>query len=91
MKIAQNLSQLWLSADFTNKQQLQYLVYPEGILYSKENDAVRTPKPNTIFAAIPPLVGVLEDKKIGNLTKDCLKYSPVTWIGFEPMTLSLEG
>ena len=36
MEIAHNLSQLWLSADFTNKQQLQYLIYPEGILYSKE-------------------------------------------------------
>jgi len=34
LEIAENLSQLWVSRDFTNKQRLQYLVFPMGILYN---------------------------------------------------------
>ncbi len=34
IRMAENLSQLWLSADFNGKQKLQYLVFPSGIMYS---------------------------------------------------------
>ncbi|MFM7511717.1 MAG: hypothetical protein ACKO33_08110 [Bacteroidota bacterium] len=33
LTIAQNLSQAWLSAECENKQRLQKLVFPDGILY----------------------------------------------------------
>ena len=36
LSIAKNVSQLWISADFIRKQKLQYLIFPEGILYSKK-------------------------------------------------------
>ena len=57
---------------------------PKGILYSKENDAVRTEKVNTIFAEIQLLAEVLEKKKKGNLEKDCLKSDSVPGTGIEP-------
>ena len=36
--------------DFNKKQKLQTLLFPEGILYDKENDRVRTFRVNTIFS-----------------------------------------
>jgi site-specific DNA recombinase len=35
LDLAEDISQLWVSADFYQKQQLQYLVFPEGMLYNK--------------------------------------------------------
>lgn len=56
--IAQNQSQAWISADYENKQQLQKLVFPEGILYHKQKGVVRTPKVISLYAAIPLLARV---------------------------------
>jgi hypothetical protein len=72
---------LWLSADFSNEQKLQYLVFPDSIVYNKENDRVRTEKVNGLFAEIPPLKRVTGENKKGNLIKDCLKVSSVPHIG----------
>ena len=82
--LAKNLSQIWITADFTEKQKLQRLVFPEGILYSKENDTVRTPKINALFAEIPLLKRVIAGKKKGNLNEDCLKSRSVPETGIEP-------
>jgi hypothetical protein len=32
---AQNLSQMWVSFDYHEKQRLQYLVFPDGMIYDK--------------------------------------------------------
>ena len=84
LRMAENLSQLWLSADFSAKQKLQYLVFPQGILYSKEKDTVRTEKVNSLFAGILPLKRIIGDNKKGNHEKDCLKSSSVPGTGIEP-------
>jgi hypothetical protein len=47
-------------------------VFPAGILYNKENGAVRTERVNSLFAAIQPLQRVLAEKKKGNLVGDYL-------------------
>ena len=91
LEIAQNISSAWNSAGFENKQRLQKLVFPEGIGYNKEEGVVRTSKINSLFSEIAPLARVVADMKKGNSLQNCLKSLPVTWIGFEPMTLSLEG
>lgn len=83
LRMAENLSGLWLSADFSEKQKLQYLVFPQGILYSKEKDTVRTEKVNSLFEGILLLKRTIEDNKKGNLEKDCLKSSSVPGTGFE--------
>lgn len=36
MGIAQNISKIWSSSDFSMKQSLQYLVFPVGILFNKK-------------------------------------------------------
>jgi site-specific DNA recombinase len=82
--IAENVSQLWLSSDFSSKQKLQYLLFPEGILYNKEMDTVRTEKINSLFEEIPQLKQLLVSNKKGNLRKDCLEPDSVPRTGIEP-------
>lgn len=53
LSIAQNISQLWVSAEYEQKQSLQRLVFPEGILYNKQKGEVRTERVISLFAAIP--------------------------------------
>ncbi len=84
LEIAQNISQLWISLDYTNKQRLQYLLFPEGILYSKKNNRVRTQRVNGVFDSIQPLSRVLEKNKKGNLLQDCLNPQCVPTKGIEP-------
>jgi len=63
IKLATNPSQLWDTADFKNKQQLQKLVFPEGMFYNKQNNTVRTPRVNSIIALIADQAKV-SDKKM---------------------------
>jgi site-specific DNA recombinase len=86
LEIAANLSQLWLSGDYPQKQKLQYLVFPEGMLVDKETRGVRTPAVNCLFVAIQSLSESFEKNKIGNLKKSYLLSSNVGKTGFEPAT-----
>ena len=83
LKISQNLKEAWVSATYEDKQTLQKLVFPNGVVYNKENRTVRTLRSNTLFSCIPVLTRVLEEKKSGNLGKDCLKTSNVPRTGIE--------
>jgi hypothetical protein len=62
-------SQLWVSSDYSNKQRLQYLIYPDGILYNKENNTVRTPRVNSLFTAISCLSYISTENKNGQPTQ----------------------
>ena len=83
---AENLSQTWVSANYTDKQKLQYLVFPEGILYDKENDTVRTPRINSLFLCIPLLARDVDENQKGNQVNDCLFGSNVGTTRFELAT-----
>jgi len=71
LNIAENISQLWISSDYYEKQKLQYLVFPEGMLYDKKNDAVQTNRINTLFHKIALQARVLAETKNDNLFLDC--------------------
>ena len=47
--MSMNLSSTWEEMGFGEKVRLQSIVFPEGILYDKQNDVVRTTKVNSIF------------------------------------------
>ncbi|MCW3073174.1 MAG: hypothetical protein JWP69_243 [Flaviaesturariibacter sp.] len=70
LSLAQNLSVLWASSSFVEKQRLQSLVFPEGILYNSKIRAVRTTCVNELFACIPPLIRDTGEKKKGDLVKN---------------------
>ena len=72
LEIAGNLSETWSLSRFDDKRKLQSLVFPEGILYNKQKDIVRTPRINSIFAPIPILMGILKDNKKGHWNKSVL-------------------
>ena len=86
LEMCENLSQLWVGLDYDSKQMLQQLVFPEGVLYDKKNNTVRTQRVHKLFEAIPQLVQVLEDKKNGNSLKNCHFGNQVGETGFEPAT-----
>lgn len=84
MKIAENISTAWVLVTFEQKQRLQRLVFPEGILYNKEKGVVRTEKVNSLFGSIQLLQRVVEENKKGNLEKDYLEIAKVPTKGIEP-------
>lgn len=53
------ITKLWLKGSVRFKEKLQKLVFPEGIVYDRENGAFRTPKINSVIAEIARLSGDL--------------------------------
>jgi site-specific DNA recombinase len=84
LTIAQILCQSWVTAEYETKQQLQKLVFPEGILYNKQKGAVRTPRVNSLFEAIPLLAGGSTGNKKADSSKNRLQSNKVPKTGFEP-------
>jgi hypothetical protein len=54
------------------KQQLQYLLFPDGLLYDKKNDTVRTNRINTLFHEIAVNTRGLGKRKKDNPQLNCL-------------------
>ncbi len=82
--IAQNISSAWVMASFENKQRLQQLIFPQGILYNKQKGVVRTKRVNSLFEEIPMLARVLDENRKGDSVKNRPKSSKVPGTGFEP-------
>jgi site-specific DNA recombinase len=53
------ITELWLKGGVNFKEKLQKLIFPEGLIYDKENGAFRTPKINSVIAQIARLSGDL--------------------------------
>ena len=85
LKIAQNISQLWVSSDFDNKTKLQKLVFPEGIAYDRQKNEFRTFRVNTIFALISDLASVSAENKNGQSVKIDRNSRLVARRGIEPL------
>ena len=68
LKMSQKLSDLWDSSGYSLKQNLQYLMFPEGIQYNKQNNVYRTRKTNYIFSLIADESMSLGNKKSGLAT-----------------------
>jgi site-specific DNA recombinase len=62
---ARNISVYWGSAGYYEKVQLQYLMFPEGISYSKKTDECRTKKIDPALLTIALLSQSLGNKKVG--------------------------
>ena len=91
LTLSESLEKIWVDGDLKQRQKLQNLVFPSRLGYDKSNDQVRTPKVNAIFGSIPILSKEISNIKKGepilvNQFSDC-----VIAIGFEPMTVCLEG
>jgi len=71
MNLAKNISQLWISSDYYEKQKFQHLLFPQGILHDKKNDRVRSKRVNTLFHEIAVQARVLGETKNDNPFLDC--------------------
>ena len=69
LQLAGSVSELWSLSDFDDKKKLQELVFPDGILYNKEIDRVRTSRTNSIFEAISLLAKDFDKNKNASLSK----------------------
>lgn len=69
------LGTLWNSGNFENRQSLQKLLFPTGILYDKENDGYRTDNENEVFKIFRRLSVSYEGKK-GKATSEIIRLSP---------------
>ena len=58
VNLSLNLATEWASSDIGHKERLQKLVFPEGIIYDKENRAFRTEKVNSVFCVIASLTSI---------------------------------
>lgn len=81
-----NLASLWKRSSFQMKKKIQKLVFPEGIIYDRENNDFRTIKVNDAIAGIARLSSIwewLETEKTA--TMDGFS-GLVGATGFEPVT-----
>jgi site-specific DNA recombinase len=87
-----NLPKKWLSAGYHLKQRLQFLLFPEGILYNRENDKSRTTRINSVFLYLAYLKQVILKQERGipalQLNYSSLSCS-VAGAGLEPTTFGL--
>ena len=64
---AGKLNTMWDSADYSQKQQLQNLIFPEGMYYSKKKDTCRNDRVNAVFLCMSHLARIINgNKKTGN-------------------------
>ena len=78
MNLSTNLLKMWQNGDIVKKQNLQELIFPEGIWYNRELDRVRTERVNSFFSVIPTMSNHYIDKK--QKGKHFLSTSP-RWVG----------
>ena len=86
-----NLHNIWRLGNYNEKQKFQNLMFPDGIIYDRKNDVVRTSKVNSVFELTRLLSISYSKNKSGQKNKNVNLSAPVSPIGFEPMTASLEG
>jgi site-specific DNA recombinase len=66
---AQKLLSLWASAGYTERQRLQFLVFPKGFSYNKEKDECRTEEVSGVFDYIAEQARGLQEFKSRNPKK----------------------
>ena len=68
LSYAGKFNTMWDSADCGQKQQLQNLIFPEGMYYIKKKDTGRADRVNAVFLTMSQLAGKLEENKKGEIS-----------------------
>ena len=55
--MAENLPKMWVSGDYTQRQELQTAFFSEGISYNRQKDECRLGKPNYFLEHVADLSG----------------------------------
>ncbi len=84
-----NLCKIWLSGDYICKQKLQGIVYPEGMIYSKQEGKYLTTRTNYILAEMLRLSDGLKRNENGLILESINPSASVGPVGLEPTTNGL--
>ena len=84
LKLASNLSPIWESGDFYQKQILQNTLFPNGLVYDAKKDNYRTPVVNSVILCIAYLARDLEKNKSRTSQNFFEKSGSVPSAGVEP-------
>jgi len=84
VKIASNLSFVWESCDYHEKQSFQNMIFPEGLGFDSKIDDYRTSKINPVFAYYPELVRYYNKKESGSFNFDVENSRLVPQTGTNP-------
>jgi site-specific DNA recombinase len=76
-------------ADYHQKQQLQFLVFLNGIRYNRKKEESRTERVNSVFSYIVQLARVIGKEKSVHKEENFSVSAFVENNGFEPLTYSL--
>ncbi len=89
LQIASKLGDLWKNANFDTQQKLQFLLFPKGTTYHKEENCYRTIEENSVFSYFRNISALYKsaDTKKEPLFSD--SFSLVAETGLEPMTFGL--
>ena len=82
---SENLHELWKDSDYSSKQGLQYLAFPNGLVYDKLIPDYRTPRPNVLFNLSAYFSKHLAEKKNGPNKISLVKSALVARRGIEPL------
>lgn len=87
--LATKLARVWDLSDYNGKQQLQFLLFPDGMYYNRKTEGCRTPKVNSVFSYISSLSRALTENRSGNTYRKIGVPALVEAHGIEPRTLCL--
>ena len=59
------LSEVWTSGSTKTKEQIQKLIFPNGIMYNCKTETFRTEKVNEVFSWMAKLVSITAEKEKG--------------------------
>jgi site-specific DNA recombinase len=65
IEFASKMASRWHSSTYSGKQQLQFLLFPEGIAYDRKSDQCRTRRVNSVFLYIAYFQQLITNKKRG--------------------------
>ena len=90
LHLSSELATVWTSSDYSNKERLQKLIFPDGIYYNRENRSFRTPKINSVFSLIASLSSNTGGNKKGQSRGNSALSNCVRPLGLEPKTHTLK-
>ncbi|MFM2226512.1 MAG: hypothetical protein RJA07_2714 [Bacteroidota bacterium] len=73
LNFSTQLSTAWSSANYTTKEKLQKLIFPEGVYYNRQNHTFRTTKINLVFTQIAQWQQLTSENKKGTFDKNYQK------------------
>ena len=89
LEIAHNMHKMWNIGNYKIRETLQFLVFPEGILYDRKINGLRTQMVNPVFQAIACLSDAIQSPKNKKADASVSLSNLVGVDGFEPPTLCL--